>query len=126
MDQLRIFYDGACHLCYREVKAYKKKDYSNLLLLVDISSNEFDANNYGLDNHLVNIHMHSMSEDGKIYKGIDTFIEIWKRVPPYNKLIPIFENSALRPLFDSGYNIFAKFIRPNLPKRDCENGQCQI
>ncbi len=124
--KLTIFYDGACHLCFREVKHYLKLDKKNVLVPVDISSDSFHAKDYGLDEKEVNLHMHSINEEGQVFKGIDTFIEIWKRVPFYHYLVPAFENEKLRPLVNLGYNIFAKEIRPRLPKRKCANGVCAL
>ena len=126
MEKLTVFYDGACHLCHREVVHYKKKDSKSLLNLVDISQTDFNAHDFGLDPEDVQINMHSKSENGEVFKGVDTFIEIWKRIPPFHLLIPIFENHWLRPTINFGYKVFAVHIRPRLPKRKCEDGACEI
>ena len=126
MSELRVFYDGACRICYKEVNHYKKKDQGDYLILEDISTPEFEASKYGLKSEDVNLHMHAIDKDGKVFIGVDTFIEIWRRLPNYDKLIPIFENKKLRPVIDKGYNIFAKFVRPHLPKRKCQEGHCEL
>ena len=51
MEKLTIFYDGSCHLCFREVSHYFQKDNKNLLIGVDISSLGFDSEKYGLENN---------------------------------------------------------------------------
>lgn len=126
MSPLTVFYDGACRLCYREIRHYKNKDSKNLLELVDISHENFNAEEYGLDQDEVNLHMHTKSNDGQVFKGVDSFIEIWKRIPPYDYLIPLFENQKLRPFINNGYDFFAREIRPKLPKRNCEEGNCSL
>jgi predicted DCC family thiol-disulfide oxidoreductase YuxK len=125
-DQLTIFYDGKCNLCFREIRHYKKLDKNNLIKTIDISANDFKAINYGLDEKDVQINMHSMNSKGDVFIGVDTFAEIWKRVSPYNKLVFILESEVLRPFFDWGYKVFAYKIRPKLPRRNCENGSCEI
>jgi len=121
---LKVFYDGACHLCFREVNHYKKRDVNAQIDIVDISQASFDAANYGLENKAVNLHMHAIDESGQVFKGIDCFVEIWRRVPSFQRLIPFFENKYLRPILDFGYDVFARHIRPRLPKRNCEEGVC--
>jgi predicted DCC family thiol-disulfide oxidoreductase YuxK len=124
MKQLKVFYDGACVLCHNEIMHYKQKDDWDLLDLIDISVEDFKAEEFGLEDSKVNLHMHTIDSNGTVFTGVDSFIEIWRRVPPYNLLIPVFRNRLLRPGIDVGYEVFAKFIRPRLPKRDCQNGAC--
>lgn len=124
MSKLTILYDGACVVCNKEVMHYLKFDKSKKIVPVDISAPSFRADIYGLTDDAVNLHMHAIDDAGKVFIGVETFIQIWKRIPKYKWLIPIFENRLLRPSIDFGYDVFARHIRPRLPKRDCENGTC--
>lgn len=126
MDKLTVLYDGQCHLCYREIMHYARKDSRQLLNLVDISSHSFNATDYGLQEEDVNLHMHAIDHQGIVFKGLDSFIEIWKRIPQFKFLIPIFNQRQLRPIWNRGYHLFAKHIRPRLPKRNCEDNTCKI
>lgn len=126
MNQLSIFYDGACHLCYREVDHYLKRDKEKLLVGIDIADSNFSANDYGLDDAYVNLHMHAIDSNGKVFVGIDCFAQIWSRLPIYCKFAGILESGALRPFLNFGYGIFAKQIRPRLPKRKCASGACEL
>ena len=125
-SSLKLFYDGECYLCFHEVNHYKKNDKDNSLILVDISHPDFDAQKYQLDPHQVKVNMHSMDESGKLFVGVDTFLEIWRRIKPYHLLVPIINNKVIRPLADISYRIFADHIRPKLPKRKCNNDRCQL
>ncbi len=126
MDKLKLLYDGACVVCNKEVTHYLKLDKEKFIQPIDISSTSFNAQDYGLKTEAVNLHMHAIDSNGTIYKGIDSFIQIWKRIPKYSFLIPIFENKFLRPALDFGYEVFARHIRPRLPKRNCEDGTCSL
>lgn len=127
MKKLTILFDGHCFVCYKEIQHYLKLDRKNALLNgVDISQNEFKAEDYGLTREQVNLELYSLDEDGNVFKGIDTFIEIWKRVSPYNKFTFIFTNKITRPGFDAGYYVFAHYIRKWLPKRKCGHGYCEL
>lgn len=126
MNKLTIFYDGKCNLCFREIRHYKKLDKNNNLKTIDISANNFDAKKYGLDPEKIHIIMHAIDEEGIFHLGVDTFVEIWKRVPPYNKLTFVLESKTLRPFLNKMYKVFAYHIRPRLPRRKCENDNCEI
>jgi predicted DCC family thiol-disulfide oxidoreductase YuxK len=126
MEKLKILYDGKCHLCYREVIHYKKKDTKNLLTCIDITHEDFNHKDYGVDLDEVNLKLHAINESGDIFTGIDTFIEIWSRIPSYSLLIKVVNSKILRPGFDIFYIVFAKYIRPKLPKRSCNSGYCEL
>jgi len=126
MEKLTLFYDGNCILCFREVKHYLKLDKKGLLRPVDIASDLFDAEEFGLDVKEININMHAKDESGNVFVGVDTFAEIWKRIPYYNKASFILESRKLRPALNIGYKVFAHYIRPNLPKRKCDDGNCDL
>lgn len=126
MDKLTIFYDGGCIACDTEINHYKKIDQRGLLEIIDITSPEFTAEDYKLDSKLVNESMHTIDSNGNIYKGVDSFIQIWSRIPRYRFLKRVAQINTLRPLFDLGYKGFARYIRPRLPKKSCNNGMCNF
>lgn len=127
MNKLKILYDGHCYVCHKEIQHYLKLDAKHGRLVgVDISLPRFNAEDYCLTAEQVNLELYSIDEDANVFKGIDTFIEIWKRVSPYNKLTFIFTNKLTRPGFDAAYYIFAHYIRKWLPKRKCAHGQCDF
>jgi predicted DCC family thiol-disulfide oxidoreductase YuxK len=120
-----LFYDGACHLCYREVKHYHDLDTEKKLNLINIADPSFDPSKYNLDRKSVNKHMHARDQDGTTFVGVDAFIEIWRRIPKYRFLVKPAEKDIIKPILKIGYSVFAE-VRPYLPKRSCDNGQCNI
>lgn len=124
MGPLRVFYDGKCIICYREIQHYLKLDKSKSIIAIDIAGPSFNADKYGLNETEINIHIHSMDDSGQVFTGVDTFFEIWKRVPPYSRTAFLLKSKKVRPLLDVGYKVFAHHIRPRLPKRKCEDDYC--
>jgi predicted DCC family thiol-disulfide oxidoreductase YuxK len=124
MSELKIFFDGKCVVCDAEINHYLKLDSDKNLKAIDITSPSFSANDYGLDDKEIHIHMHAIDDKGNIYTGVDSFREIWRRLPYYNKLVPLSEVDILKPAYNLGYSIFAKYIRPNLPKKKCDSDYC--
>jgi predicted DCC family thiol-disulfide oxidoreductase YuxK len=113
-------------LCSKEIQHYQRKDKQGALGFIDIKSPDFDAKIYGLCEEAVNLHMHAIDKNGQVFIGVDAFIAIWKRIPSYRYLVPIFENKVLRLVLDPGYDVFARFIRPRLPKYKCQTGACEF
>ncbi len=124
--KLKVYYDGACHLCSREIDVYRKKDSSHKLELIDISLDSFNAQKEGLDPEEVNKAFHTKTPDGKVLSGVDAFLAIWEEIKIFPALSALAKNKFSRKFMDLGYITFAK-IRPLLPKRkNCDAGNCNI
>ncbi len=119
-----VFFDGACHLCSREIDHYRKSPGSDRLSFIDISEPGFSAATYGLDSVQVNQEMHVISPDGEVHVAMDAFIEIWRVLPRYYPLHKIAQARGIRPMLDIGYSVFAK-VRPYLPKRKTACAACE-
>ncbi len=121
----KIFYDGACHLCAREIDHYKKIDTENRIEYVDIADPNFNALEEDLDPKMVNKYLHVKDKEGNPITGVDAFIEIWKELPQYNWLAKLAKAPLISPAMRIGYKIFAE-IRPHLPKKKnhCSSGAC--
>lgn len=126
--KIKVYYDGLCHLCFREMEHYKKQKGSENIDFVDISSPNFNAVSENLDPKEVNKIMHARDAQGKIHTRIDAFIVIWNALPRYRKISRIASSPFIKPVLEGGYSIFA-FLRPYLPKRNsgCETSpHCEL
>ncbi len=126
MSELTVYYDGACHLCSREIAHYQKKDKLQRIEFMDISKPSFDAQREGLDPLQVNRVMHARLANGECQTGIDAFIAIWQTLPGYGWMAYLAKHSGVHWLLSVIYKGFAK-IRPWLPKRkavECATGVC--
>ena len=127
-ELLTVYYDGACHLCSREIEHYRKRDTAARLRLVDISAPDFRAAAVGLSQEHVRKVMHVCLPDGKLVTGLDAFIAIWDVLPGLGTLAKLARQPVVNPLLRVGYWAFAA-VRPYLPKRkraDCESGSCAV
>jgi predicted DCC family thiol-disulfide oxidoreductase YuxK len=122
-----LYFDGACHLCSREIEHYRKIAPPGVLSFFDISEKDFDAASHGLDPSKVQEVMHVRDASGNLRLGVDAFIAIWEVLPRYQFLARLARKGFVRPFLDVGYFSFAK-IRPYLPRKklqDCESGTCR-
>jgi predicted DCC family thiol-disulfide oxidoreductase YuxK len=125
VQKLKVYYDGACHLCSREVDMYRKKDPAQKLVLIDISNRDFSAEAEGLDTQDVQINFHVKMPDGRILKGVPAFAAIWNELNIMRPLSTLYSWPGIKQLMDRSYTLFTK-IRPLLPRRQCEDGTCKI
>lgn len=124
----KIYFDGACHLCSREVEHYAKKDKLHKLEFIDISDANFSAAKEGLDAKRVNQIMHLRDENGEMHLGVDAFIRIWDSIPGYAAFSKFANLPVINPLLKLGYSVFAA-LRPYLPKRkkdQCATNACDL
>ena len=126
-EKVAVFYDGACHLCSREIEHYRKKDTREAFSFVDISLPSFQAVELGLDPIQVQKVMHVRAPSGELKTGVDAFIEIWNHLPGFEPLARLATKAYVRPFLDLGYHAFAR-IRPFLPKKKahCDSGTCHV
>lgn len=124
MEKLTIFYDGACHLCAREIDHYKKVDTTHKILYLDIAKESFNFSDYDIDKKQMQKYFHIRDKDLKMHTGVDAFYLIWKELEIFSLLQKLYENPLMKTSMKLGYKVFAE-IRPYLPKRkQCSDGIC--
>ena len=116
-EQSIVFYDGNCVVCDVEIGMYKRQERLGQLIFVDIQSEEFKKYSSHISFNDANREIHVM-KDGKLVKGIDSFLVIWSNLPQkrYKTFSSIVSNKYVRPIADVLYNLFAKY-RKYFPKK---------
>ena len=95
-----------------------------MLIGQDYTQSDFDVSTYHLKMPDIDIYMHSIDSKGNVYQGIDTLVEIFKRLPKYKILAMLLQLAPLKIIAKIIYHVFAVYIRPRLPKRNCTKGVC--
>jgi len=127
---LRIFFDGSCPVCSREIAHYCRRDRANRLQPVDISAPGFDPQPYGIPLQAFMYELHVIDRRGEVFRGIEAFGAIWQAFPDstvYRLLGMFIRLPGINTLARHGYRWFAR-LRPHLPgRRDaCAAGSCRI
>ena len=123
--RLKVYYDGGCVVCSKEIDLYRKKDVHGRINFIDISSSFFDPASEGLDPDKVKAVFHVKDANNNLHVGVDGFVEIWDVLEIFGPLSQLAKSSIARPMFDLGYYLFAK-ARPFLPRKQCDDGRCHI
>ena len=109
-----VFYDGACPLCSREIQHYKNLSTDNDVLFLDL----FDYTQLTTVGSLLSKHeikledarkrMHVLTEDEKIVRNAEAFVEIWRRMPYWRILVPVVDNRLGISFGNTLYNFWAE------------------
>ncbi len=126
---LRIFYDGSCSVCAREIEQYRSQDQKGRLICIDITAPGFEPQQYGIALQEFMYQLHAIDQRGTVYRGVESFWAIWQAFPAstiYGLLGTIIQLPVISSVARLCYKGFAR-VRPYLPKRKagCQNGTCR-
>jgi predicted DCC family thiol-disulfide oxidoreductase YuxK len=107
--KITVFYDGKCNLCSREINYYKRIANGSDFDWVDITRDikKFEKLGFSLDQGLKILHVEN--KNGKIEKGVDGFIVIWKNLKYWKILAFIISLPIIRQIASFTYIKFAEW-----------------
>lgn len=123
--QIRIFFDGKCPLCTREIRLLRRLDRGRGRLgFEDISLPGFEAGVDGLDASALMDRIHGVLPDGTVVEGLEVFRRAYDAVGLGWLLRPT-GWPGLRHLADLAYATFARNrLRWTGRASSCEAGRC--
>ena len=80
INTIKVYFDGNCGLCSKEINYYRKIDKKNIFEWVNIYINDTDLKKLGITKSEALMELHTLDENGKMYKGVDSFILIWRNL----------------------------------------------
>lgn len=113
--KLKVYYDGLCKVCSKEIDHYKKQKGAENIDFVDICSPQFNSSDENLDPVLIHKIMHVRRLDGSLATRVDAFVEIWKTLPKYNFLARLASLKGIHVALEIFYSGFI-LVRPLLPR----------
>jgi predicted DCC family thiol-disulfide oxidoreductase YuxK len=104
---IRVFYDGKCGLCRREIEHYKRIAPVGVFDWVDITvdASSFERLGVAYADGLKLLHV--QDTQGKMHVGVDAFILIWRQIPRWRVLVTIVGAAFIRPVAGIAYQAFA-------------------
>ena len=79
-DTIKILYDGNCGLCSKEINHYKKIDKKNVFEWINVYTDDFYLKKLAILKTEALMELHAIDKEGNVYKGVDSFILIWKNL----------------------------------------------
>ncbi len=116
----RMFYDGGCPLCRREVAHYRRLDPTGRVDWVDISRDPETLAALGITLEQAMARLHVQDRRGRLLTGVAAFAAVWDELPGYRHLARLVRALGLVPVLDRAY---AGFARRRYAQR-CAEGFC--
>lgn len=109
MNLIKVFYDGKCGLCSKEINHYKKIAPADIFDWVDItrSPEVLKKENLNLEETLKLLHV--KDRDGKLHIGADAFILIWQQLHRWKLLARLVSLPIIRQTANMVYKVFANW-----------------
>jgi predicted DCC family thiol-disulfide oxidoreductase YuxK len=120
---IEVYYDGACPLCAREVRALRSRDRRRRIRFVDIAADGFDAASTGLTWEQLMRRIHARLPDGTLVQGVEVFRHLYAAIG-FGPLVALSRLPGVTQLLDVAYDAFAR-NRLRLTGR-CADGACAL
>jgi predicted DCC family thiol-disulfide oxidoreductase YuxK len=113
-ETLKVFFDGECPLCRKEINFYKKISQDSQISWINIEGASFDAGTTGLSKDKLKARFHVMLND-EVYTGGYAFLQLWSFIPGFAWATKVLDKAFFPKLLDIVYDFFL-IIRPTLQK----------
>lgn len=109
---LKVWYDGACPLCLREIALMRRLDKRGAIDFVDVAAGADPA--CPIDQRELLARFHA-EENGVIVSGAAAFAAMWRAIPLLRPLGLLARNGVVLRLLEAAYLQFLK-VRPRLQR----------
>lgn len=107
MAMIRVFYDGKCGLCRREIEYYKRVAPSDVFEWVDITADSSVIQQIGISYADGLKLLHAEDSQGELHVGIDAFLLIWQQIRHWRMLAKIVSFPIILHVANIAYRAFA-------------------
>jgi predicted DCC family thiol-disulfide oxidoreductase YuxK len=107
-SRVRVFYDGACPVCRREIGHYRRLDPSARIDWCDIAADASVLAEHGLSLEQAMRRFHVVDPAGRLRSGADAFTVIWAQLPGWRWLARAVRALRLTPLLERAYALWAE------------------
>ena len=109
MDLIKVFYDGKCGLCSKEINYYKSIAPKNTFEWYDIATNQSDLKHIKVSQYDALMYLHVLDKQSNLRIGVDAFISIWCELRFWNLLSILIKLPFVYSLAKFMYKIFAGY-----------------
>lgn len=111
LQQLEVFYDGACPLCRREIGFYRKRADAEAVNWIDISDPAVGDPAPGLSRCEALARFHVRAPNGRLLSGAAAFAQLWRFTPGFRLLGRMASWPPITWVLERAYRAFLH-IRP--------------
>jgi predicted DCC family thiol-disulfide oxidoreductase YuxK len=112
VSSVKVWYDGACPLCLREIALMQRLDRRGRISFIDVAAGADPSCPVDRAQLLARFHA---EEDGVIHDGAAAFAAMWRAIPLLRPLGLAARNPRVLRLLEAAYVRFLRF-RPRLQR----------
>lgn len=109
---LKVWYDGACPLCLREIALMRRLDTRGAITFVDVAAGADPV--CPIDRAALLARFHA-EENGEVVSGAAAFAAMWRAIPVLRPMGLLARNRLVLRLLEAAYLQFLK-VRPRLQR----------
>jgi predicted DCC family thiol-disulfide oxidoreductase YuxK len=109
---VKVWYDGACPLCLREIALMRRLDRRRAITFVDVAAGADPSCPVDRAQLLARFHV---EEDGVVHSGAAAFAAMWRAIPLLRPLGLAARSPAVLRVLEAAYVRFLK-VRPRLQR----------
>ncbi len=109
MNLTKVFYDGKCGLCSKEINYYKKVAPKNIFEWYDIATKPADLKLIKVSQYDALMYLHAIDQNANVKIGVDAFILIWSKLRFWNILSLFVSLPVIYSIAKITYKIFAGY-----------------
>lgn len=106
---IKVYYDGKCGLCSKEINHYKKIAPKGLFDWQDITKSDEDLKAQGISLAEGLKYLHVKDRDGTFYIGLKAFLLIWQQLKRWRFLAILLSWPVFHQIADWAYKAFARW-----------------
>lgn len=110
-EQTKVYYDGGCPVCSREINFYRNCPGGEAFAWVDVTEAEAAALGPGLSREAALARIHVRRADGTVVTGAAAFAEIWRGMPGLRWLGRVLAVAPFSVVAELGYRLFLRVRR---------------
>lgn len=111
----RVFFDGSCPLCAREIAFYRKRKGASAVAWIDVSQIDVAELPNGLSRRDALARFHVQTAGGNLINGAAAFAHLWSALPRFRLLGKIARIPPILWTLEGLYNLSLR-LRPSLQR----------
>ncbi len=113
----KVFFDGNCPVCKREINLYKRLNTKNNITWYDISNDKEALKLLNKKKKDCLKRLHVLDDEYNLNIGIDAFIVIWRQVKYFRYLAIIADLGIIKLVLNYAYSNYANYRYKKLYKK---------
>ena len=109
MKLTKVFYDGKCGLCSKEINYYKRIVPKNIFEWHDIASNPNILKDIRISQYDALMYLHATDQKSNLKIGVDAFILIWDKLKYWKILSILIRTPIIYSIAKITYKLFANY-----------------